>query len=59
MGVEQTEIDALAALRPELLEQLAEKAVAPFFDYTLFRRCMRARREWEDACRAAIDAQTD
>ena len=59
MSVEQTEIDALAALRPELLQQLAEQALVPFFDYTLFRRCVQARRDWEDACQAAIDAQTD
>jgi hypothetical protein len=59
MGIEQTEIDALAALRPDLLRQIAEQAVAPFFDYTLARRCARARREWEDACQAAIDEQTD
>ena len=59
MSVEQTEIDALAALRPELLQQLAEQALVPFFDRTLFRRCVQARRDWEDACQAAIDAQTD
>ena len=32
MGVEQTEIDALASLRPDLLRQIARDAIAPFYD---------------------------
>ncbi|HYK35308.1 hypothetical protein [Alloacidobacterium sp.] len=31
-GREQVEIDALAALRPDLLDQIARAAVAPYFD---------------------------
>jgi hypothetical protein len=34
-GREQVEIDALAALRPELLDQIVREAVAPYFDPTL------------------------
>jgi hypothetical protein len=37
-GREQTEIDALAALRPEVLEQIARDAVAPFYDTSLSSR---------------------
>lgn len=37
-GVEQTEIDALAALRPDLLRRLAVEAIRPFFDEHLDRR---------------------
>ncbi len=37
-GREQTEIDALAALRPDVLEQIARDAVAPFFDPTMIER---------------------
>lgn len=37
-GHEQTEIDALAALRPELLRQIAEDAIRPFYDPTLAQR---------------------
>ncbi len=46
MGVAQTEIDALAALRPELLTELAEDAVRPYFDDTLDGRVRAAWREW-------------
>ncbi len=35
MEREQTEIDALAALRPDVLRQVADDAVRPFFDDTL------------------------
>jgi hypothetical protein len=41
-GCEQVEIDALAALRPDLLEQIARDAVAPYFDTTLERRFAEA-----------------
>ena len=42
MGHEQTEIDALAALRPEELTRIALDALKPFFDFTLDERCERA-----------------
>ena len=42
MGHEQTEIDALAALRPEELTRIALDALKPFFDFTLDERCGRA-----------------
>jgi DNA topoisomerase VI subunit B len=38
----QVEIDALAALRPELLDQIAREAVAPYFDHTLDARFAKA-----------------
>jgi hypothetical protein len=59
MGVEQTEIDALAALRPELLEQIARDGVAPFYDYSLRKRVRAAHLEWLDVAQAALDAQID
>ena len=37
-GVEQTEVDALASLQPELLEQIARQALDGFFDHTLASR---------------------
>ena len=43
MGVEQTEIDALASLRPDLLRQIARDAIAPFYDHELDRRVAGAR----------------
>ena len=47
MGREQTEIDALAALRPEALRQIARDAIAPFWDATLDRRARTAQSEWQ------------
>ena len=43
MGVEQTEIDALVQLQPDLLRQIAEDAIEPFYDSSLARRCREAR----------------
>ena len=48
MGVEQTEIDALASLRPDLLRQIARDAIAPFYDFDLDRRVLEARQDWID-----------
>jgi hypothetical protein len=45
-GVEQTEIDALATLRPELLRRVARQAIAPFYDAGLARRVQAAREQW-------------
>jgi hypothetical protein len=47
MGREQTEIDALAALRPEALRQIALDAIAAFWDPTLDHRARTAQREWQ------------
>jgi hypothetical protein len=40
MGTEQTEIDALAELQPDLLRQIAHDAIAPFYDRTLDGRAL-------------------
>lgn len=58
-GVEQTEIDALATLRPELLRQLARDALAPFYDFDLDRRVEDARREWLTNALEIINEQLD
>jgi hypothetical protein len=57
MGVEQTEIDALATLRPDLLRQIARDAIAPFFDSSLEDRFRDARQEWLAAAQARIEEQ--
>jgi hypothetical protein len=59
MGVEQTEIDALASLRPDLLRQIADAAVAPFYDKTLADRASSAYRNWQIEAQAAVDAAMD
>lgn len=58
-GVEQTEIDALSTLRPDVLRQIARAAVDPFYDHTLSARVRRAQLAWEDEAQAAVDADTD
>jgi hypothetical protein len=54
-GVEQTEIDALASLRPELLRQIALKAITHFYDYDLDDRVDQAREEWLEAAQVVLD----
>jgi hypothetical protein len=56
MGREQTEIDALAALRPEILREIAEAAVSPFFDHSLAARCEDAEDEWRVKAAARLEA---
>jgi hypothetical protein len=56
-GLEQTEVDALATLRPELLREIVHKAVATFYDRTLSSRVFEAKGEWLDAARTALDEQ--
>jgi hypothetical protein len=56
-GTEQTEIDALAALRPGLLRQIANEAIAPFFDTSLDRRVAEARRAWIEEAQARLEAE--
>jgi hypothetical protein len=58
-GVEQTEIDALAALRPELLDQIARQALDGFWDRTLARRVSQYRADWLSRAREAIAATLD
>lgn len=59
MGTEQTEIDALASLRPDLLRSIAADAIAPFFDSTLVARVALARIEWGERAQAVLDAAMD
>jgi hypothetical protein len=59
MGVQQTEIDALAALQPELLDRIVRKAINPFFDASLDRRVKAARDEWLAHAQARLEEQLD
>jgi hypothetical protein len=59
MGHEQTEIDALAALRPEVLRDIARAALAPFYDFGLGERAVRARREWQQKAEAMLREHPD
>jgi len=61
-GIEQTEIDAMATLRPELLRRIAVDAVGPYFDSTLtarswavrLRERLSHRRDHHDRCHEAL-----
>jgi hypothetical protein len=55
-GIKQTEIDALATLQPDVLEEIAREAIEPFFDRTLARRVEKARNDWEKEAQARIEA---
>jgi hypothetical protein len=55
MGVEQTEVDALAALQPRLLAEITDAAVVPFFDTTLDERVRLAEVQWRERAQAVID----
>jgi hypothetical protein len=46
MQHEQTEIDALAALRPADLQRIARAAAEPFYDFSLDARCAAASDAW-------------
>jgi hypothetical protein len=57
MGIEQTEIDALASLRPDLLREIARAALAPSFDHTLDARVLEAYSAWLAQAKAAVAEQ--
>jgi hypothetical protein len=58
-GVEQTEIDALATLRPDVLGEILERAFDPYFDHTLQRRVTLAELDWDRRAKESLRAQID
>jgi len=58
-GVDQTEIDALATLRPDLLRSIVREAVAPFYDATLQERAAAAVREAVAVAQEEFDRLVD
>ena len=58
-GVEQTEIDALATLRPRELERIVEAAIEPYFDEGLSDRVAAAKLDWKRAAQEALEEQID
>jgi hypothetical protein len=56
-GIEQVELDAIATLRPEVLEQIVREGIEPFFDKSLDRRVREARKQWEAEAQEALVAQ--
>jgi len=57
MGVAQTEIDALAALQPDLLRRIAREATNDYFDPSLERRVREARSQWLAEAQVALEEQ--
>ena len=58
-GVEQTEIDALATLRPQTLREIIERAFDPYLDRALAERVEDAEAEWTRRAEAALAEHID
>jgi len=58
-GVEQTEIDALATLRPREPQRIVEAAIEPYFDSSLSDRVATAKSDWKEEAQEALDEQID
>lgn len=58
-GLEQTEIDALATLKPGILTEIVREAIAPFFDPTLKHRACQAEQEWLAEAEAHLATMVD
>jgi hypothetical protein len=55
-GVEQTEIDALATLRPQLFREIIEEAIRPYYDFDISERVADSRRDWNREASGRLDA---
>jgi hypothetical protein len=58
-GVDQTEIDSIATLQPDLLRRIALDAIAPFYDSSLARRVAQAKAEWLAAAQRVVNDSLD
>jgi hypothetical protein len=58
-GVEQTEIDALAALNRDLFARLTREAIECFYDSTLPARVSAAYARWREQAQPALDDAVD
>jgi hypothetical protein len=58
-GHEQTEIDAMVELRPEVLRQAVFDAVRPFYDDTLDERVAAAEESWQEEAASALREHPD
>lgn len=54
LGIEQTEIDALATLRPDVLREIVERAFDPYVDRDLRNRVTLAEVAWREQAAAAL-----
>jgi hypothetical protein len=58
-GHEQTEIDALATLQPRVLQEIVERAIAPYFDDTVDWRIAQASSAWRHQAQRAINKRSN
>ena len=58
-GIEQTEIDALATVRPDDLREIVERAFDPYLDRDLAARVQKAQRKWQRQAERAVVQQID
>jgi hypothetical protein len=58
-GHEQTEIDALAALRSDDLSEIAYKAIEPFFDLSLASRSRQASSDWHREAQQILESHPE
>jgi hypothetical protein len=56
-GIEQTEIDALATLRPDVLREIVERAFDPYLDRDLQKRVTWAWVQWKRQAEEALAKQ--
>ncbi len=56
-GIQQVELDAIATLRPDVLEQIVRRGIEPFYDESLERRVRAVREAWEAEAQEALIAQ--
>ena len=55
-GIEQTEIDSLAALRPDVLRDMATTALDRYYDHDLAGRVADAEEAWREEAQSRLDA---
>ena len=58
-GLEQTEIDALATLKPHVLTEIVRDEISPFYDSSLASRTWEAKDDWEQSAQEVLDELID
>jgi hypothetical protein len=58
-GLEQTEIDALATLRPDVLRKIVVDAFDRYFDHSLDQRARKIRDDWLSEAQAVLGQAID
>jgi hypothetical protein len=59
MDQEQTELDALSTVRPDVLREQLTSAMDEFYGHSLERRVREVRRDWQTRAQAILEAHLD